>query len=209
MSVTTQDFIKALRKAAIELASHESELSALDSQLGDGDHGAAITAISNIICTQADTSLQDPEKTLDIFLETVSDVILSTGLGSTSSLWGTYFYGLSEGAEGVSIIDATICKRMLQKGFESIAPISKAQLGDKTMMDALIPATEAALAHEGSVADIMLNAANAATQGAEKTKEFVAKFGRAKNFKEQSLGHKDAGATSFSYFLQALAQELS
>ncbi len=206
MSVTNKEFIEALRQAAVALTTHENELCTLDSQLGDGDHGAAIVDIANIIDKQGAEYLKNADIKLDAYLENVSETMLGTGLGSTSSLWGTYFSGLSEGAEGAEHVDETVLKHMLQKGLEAIVPVSKAQQGDKTMLDALIPATDVALAQSGDIFTILAHAADAAQEGAEKTKNYIARFGRAKNFKEQSLGHKDAGATSYSYFLQALAQ---
>ena len=85
--------------------------------------------------------------------------------------------------------------------------MSGAKVGDKTMMDALIPASEAIAAYEGDSADeLFAAAAKDAAQGAENSKNFVSKFGRAKSYGTKTIGTPDAGATSMSYFFQGLAQ---
>ena len=84
--------------------------------------------------------------------------------------------------------------------------MSGAKVGDKTMMDALIPASEAIAAYTGDENGLFEAAAQAARQGAESTKQFVSKFGRAKSYGRQTIGTPDAGAMSMSYFFQGLAR---
>lgn len=85
--------------------------------------------------------------------------------------------------------------------------MSGAKVGDKTMMDALIPASQAIAAYTGSSENELFTlAAKAATEGAEATKGFVSKFGRARSYGEKTIGTPDAGAMSMSYFFQGLAQ---
>ena len=85
--------------------------------------------------------------------------------------------------------------------------MSGATVGDKTMMDALIPASESIAAYTGSdECELFASAAKAAAEGAEASKQFVAKFGRARSYKEKTIGTPDAGAMSMSYFFQGLAK---
>ena len=85
--------------------------------------------------------------------------------------------------------------------------MSGAKVGDKTMMDALIPASEAIAAYDGSdEQELFAAAAEAAAKGAEATKQFVSKFGRAKSYGTQTIGTPDAGATSMACFFQGLAR---
>ena len=84
--------------------------------------------------------------------------------------------------------------------------MSGAKVGDKTMMDALIPASEAIAAYEGDSADELFAAAKAAAEGAETAQHFVSKFGRAKSYGTKTIGTPDAGATSMARFFQGLAQ---
>ena len=98
-------------------------------------------------------------------------------------------------------------KAMFARALEALDEMSGAKVGDKTMMDALIPASEAIAAYEGSSeAELFAAAAQAAHQGMEDSKGYVAKFGRAKSYGEQTIGTPDAGAASMSIFFQGLAQ---
>lgn len=88
--------------------------------------------------------------------------------------------------------------------------MSGAKVGDKTMMDALIPASEAVASYSGAdEAGLFAAAAQAAAAGAENSKNFVSKFGRAKSYGAQTIGTPDAGAMSMAYFLRGLAQDSS
>ena len=90
---------------------------------------------------------------------------------------------------------------------EELSDMSGAKVGDKTMMDALIPASQAIAAYEGDdEGELFAAAARAAAQGAEATRQFVSKFGRARSYGAQTIGTPDAGAMSMSYFFQGLAQ---
>ena len=96
----------------------------------------------------------------------------------------------------------------MDKALEELEDMSGAKVGDKTMMDALIPASEAVAAYTGDSADELFDAAaQAAAQGAEATKQYVSKFGRAKSYGTKTIGTPDAGAVSMSWFFQGLARE--
>ena len=84
--------------------------------------------------------------------------------------------------------------------------MSGAEVGDKTMMDAVIPASEAIAAYSGDEAGLFATAAQAAQDGAENSKNFVSKFGRAKSYGEKTIGTPDAGAVSMARFFKGLAQ---
>ena len=94
---------------------------------------------------------------------------------------------------------------MFGHALEALSALSKAKVGDKTMMDALIPATEALLNSTGDEAALFAAAAKAAQEGAENSRNFVSKFGRARSYGEQTLGTPDAGAVSMSRFFAGLA----
>ena len=98
-------------------------------------------------------------------------------------------------------------KAMFAAALEALEDISGAKVGDKTMMDALIPATEAIEAYDGGdESGLFAAAAAAASEGAENSKNFVSKFGRAKSYGEQTIGTPDAGAVSMCYFFRGLAE---
>jgi dihydroxyacetone kinase-like protein len=101
---------------------------------------------------------------------------------------------------------------MFRAGLDGMSEQSKANVGDKTMMDAIMPAVDAmeAAAGEGkSIVDMFADAAKAAADGAEATKGMQAKFGRARNLGERTIGHKDPGATSMSLIFQSFADSIS
>ena len=89
---------------------------------------------------------------------------------------------------------------------EEMEDITTAKVGDKTMMDALIPAVEAAQNAEGDAKAVLNAAAAAAQAGAKASENFVSKFGRARSYKEQTIGTPDAGAVSTSLFITGLAE---
>ena len=103
-------------------------------------------------------------------------------------------------------IDSEGLKAMLEGCLAAMEDITTARIGDKTMMDALIPATEAALACPGSEEEILRAAAQAAAEGAEASRNFVSKFGRARSYGEATIGTPDAGAVSMSRFFAGLAE---
>ena len=116
--------------------------------------------------------------------------------------------GLQEEAPEGEEIDVAGLKAIFAKALEELEDMSGAKVGDKTMMDALIPASEAVAAYTGDSADELFDAAaQAAAQGAEATKQYVSKFGRAKSYGTKTIGTPDAGAVSMSWFFQGLARE--
>ena len=133
------------------------------------------------------------------------EVMMING-GSAVPLWNTWLDGLAEAAPEGEELDAEGLKHMLGHALEELSALSKAKVGDKTMMDALIPATEAALACPGSEEEMLRAAAQAAAEGAEASRNFVSKFGRARSYGEATIGTPDAGAVSMSRFFAGLAE---
>ena len=127
--------------------------------------------------------------------------------GSAVPLWKTWLDGLQEEAPEGNEIDTAGIQAIFAKALKALSDMSGAKVGDKTMMDALIPASQAIAAYSGSdEAGLFDAAAQAALQGAEASKQFVSKFGRAKSYGEQTIGTPDAGAASMAYFFQGLAR---
>ena len=140
-------------------------------------------------------------------LDDAATAVMSLNGGSAVPLWNTWLDGLQEEAPEGDEIDVAGLKAIFAKALEELDDMSGAKVGDKTMMDALIPASQAIAAYEGDDADgLFAVAAQAAAQGAEATKEFVSKFGRAKSYGTKTIGTPDAGAMSMSYFFQGLAR---
>lgn len=201
--LNVEDFKKMLRNALACITERADEFSKLDAVLGDGDHGTAIVQAMSAIVKSA-------EKGTDFksMLNSMGfDVMLEIS-GSTSTLLGAFFLGMSDGAEGTEL-DAAAVKAMFAAGLEGVKKQTKAQRGDKTMMDALIPAVEAMQAADTDDVKALLEAgAQAALKGAEETKAMKANFGRARNYGERSIGYADSGASSWSCMFEAFAKAL-
>lgn len=191
-----------LDNALKQIKAREEEFSKLDAVIGDGDHGTAIVAAMTAVNKSAQSGTEFKQMLGDMGMDVMMEVS-----GSTSTLLGAFFLGMSDHAEGTEL-DAADVKAMFAGGLANVQQQTQAKRGDKTMMDALIPAVEAALATDGDCAAILAAAAGAAEEGAEATKEFVSKFGRAKSYKEETLGTVDAGAKSTSILFRGLADGL-
>jgi len=203
MSLTKDDFRLRLVRAANALITKCDYLSEIDTRFGDGDHGITIKKIAELIkreCAEwGDASFGD-------LLEKTSRGIMLISGGAAGPLWGTLFggFGLSLGDKH-ELTPSDIIK-MFKDGLSEMQDITTAKVGDKTMMDVLIPVVEAVSNMEDncSVDEIFSAAAKAADKGCKATERFAAKFGRAKHYKEQTIGTPDAGAVSMAEFIKAM-----
>ena len=201
--MTREQFASRLLNACASVMAAEQELTEIDSKFGDADHGLTMAKIARAI-TEA---VEDADGGIQTMLDDVAMAVMSLNGGSAVPLWNTWLDGLQEEAPEGDEIDVAGLKAIFAKALEELDDMSGAKVGDKTMMDALIPASQAIAAYEGDDADgLFAVAAQAAAQGAEATKEFVSKFGRAKSYGTKTIGTPDAGAMSMSYFFQGLAR---
>ena len=182
----------------------EGYLTEIDSKFGDADHGLTMHKIAETIKTTVEAS----EGTIKEMLDDAAMAVMGLNGGSAVPLWNTWLDGMQEGAPEAEETDVEGLKAMFASAFEALDDISGAKFGDKTMMDALIPATEAIAAYTGdSEAGLFDTAAEAAAKGAEDSKNHVAKFGRAKSYGQKTIGTPDAGAVSMSTFFEGLRKE--
>ena len=201
--MTKNELAARLQHACARVMAAEEELTDIDSKFGDADHGLTMTKIAKAISA----AVEESEGGIQSMLDDAAMAVMSLNGGSAVPLWNTWLDGMQEEAPEGEEIDVAGLKAIFAKAFEEIDDMSGAKVGDKTMMDALIPATQAIAAYEGGDEDgLFAAAARAAAQGAENSKNFVSKFGRAKSYGTQTIGTPDAGATSMSCFFQGLAQ---
>ena len=191
-----------LKNACSAVIAAQDELTEIDSHFGDADHGVTMTKIAEAV----EGAVGAAQGGIKAMLEDAAMEVMMINGGSAVPLWNTWLDGLAEAAPEGDELDAEGLRRMLGHALESLSEISKAKVGDKTMMDALIPATEAALACEGTEGEILEAAAKAAAEGAEASRDFVSKFGRARSYGEATIGTPDAGAVSMSRFFAGLAE---
>lgn len=182
----------------------EPELTEIDSKFGDADHGLTMHKIAAAIKNSVTESAGDIKEMLD----DAAMAVMGLNGGSAVPLWNSWLDGMQEGAPEADEVDVAGVKAMFASAFEALDDMSGAKVGDKTMMDTVIPASEAIASYVGdSVSELFSIAAEAAKKGAENSKNFVSKFGRAKTFGTKTIGTPDAGAMSMAKFFEGLAKE--
>jgi len=207
MILTKNDFLKMLISASDALDEKIDEFSDIDSKFGDGDHGVTVGRISKVIREKAMNSPED--ESLEAMFESLGKDIMNVNGGSAGPLYGTIIEGFGEGLEGVKEADEAAIKSMFAGGLESIGYISTAKVGDKTLMDTLIPACERAKNSDSPLPQLLADIADAAYEGAEHSKECQAKFGRARFHKEATIGTMDAGAYSLYCLIKGFSSAIN
>lgn len=201
--MTKTEFAARLQQACASVTAAEQELTEIDSKFGDADHGLTMTKIAGAISG----AVAESDGGIQSMLDDAAMAVMVLNGGSAVPLWNTWLDGMQENAPDGDVIDTAGLQAIFARALEALNEMSGAQVGDKTMMDALIPASEAIAAYTGNDEQELFAAADeAATRGAEASKQFVSKFGRAKSYGTQTIGTPDAGATSMAYFFRGLAQ---
>ena len=201
--MTKDAFAARLKHACASVAAAEPELTEIDSRFGDADHGLTMAKIAGAISAAAER----PENGIQAMLDGAATAVMTLNGGSAVPLWNTWLDGMQEAAPEGDEIDVAGLQAVFAQALEELSDMSGAKVGDKTMMDALIPASRAVAAYGGDDEnELFAAAAKAAMEGSEATRGFVSKFGRAKSYGEKTLGTPDAGAMSMAYFFQGLAQ---
>ena len=200
--ITKEELRVRMQNACAEVMAAETELTEIDSRFGDADHGFTMTKIARTIseAIEEGDSIQE-------MLDNAACAVMVLNGGSAVPLWNTWLDGLQEHSQAADSMSAEQVKAMFQGAYEELFDMSTAKVGDKTMMDSLIPATEAIQAWEGDMDGLFEAAAKAAEAGAENSKNFVSRFGRAKSYGEKTIGTPDAGAVSMKYFFVGLAKK--
>jgi len=201
-----ETLVGVFRAAAEKVKAGADQLGQLDSAIGDGDHGVAMTRAMDALEKGIDDCNTATAKDL---LQGVAMSVMSIDAGSTGPLTGSLLMGMAEPVGEAAEIDTRLLASMFEAGLAKLRSISKAEVGDKTMIDALAPAVGAlkgAASAGACVAAALEKAAAAAEAGAESTKDFQAQFGKARNLGPRSIGHQDPGATSMAMFLRGCAE---
>ncbi|NEY19318.1 dihydroxyacetone kinase subunit L [Bacillus ginsengihumi] len=183
-------------------------LTKIDSAIGDGDHGIGMS----VGFKKAEENLGKKEFTNihDVF-KTIGMSMISSMGGASGIIFGTLFTGGIKGLEPKEELDLPLLAEILEKALTSIKVRGKASLGDKTMIDALEPAVnslkQSAASNQSLLAGLK-EAEESAAKGVENTKEYIAKFGRAKSLGERAIGHQDAGATTVWIMFKSMREWL-
>lgn len=204
--MNTQAVCEVLSQMSGRMEEHKEFLTELDNAIADGDHGINMARGF----TAATQKLPDlASKDIGTIFKTFGMTLLSAVGGSAGPLYGTAFMkagAVMAGKDNMTGNDLSLC---LQAAIDGVILRGKATRGEKTMLDAMIPANEALCAAKengASLKEALRLAVKAAWDGVEYTKTIAATKGRASYIGERSIGHQDPGATSFSYLLEVIEQ---
>lgn len=198
----TTDMIIKVCDAIIE---NKPYLTEVDSKIGDGDHGIGMSG--GMEKAKLALEAKRPFENINIVFKTTGMTMLNSMGGASGVIFGSMFLGGIKGLEPVNELDGESLAMIMRGSLESIKARGGAQVGDKTMVDALEPAVVAL--ENGNKEDLiklLLDAKDAALQGVENTKNCIAKFGRAKSLLERAIGYQDAGATSVAIIFDTMYQ---
>jgi phosphoenolpyruvate---glycerone phosphotransferase subunit DhaL len=202
-----RDGLRVVQELVAAVQANRQVLSDIDGAIGDGDHGINMAKGFTLAGRELSPASTDLAKGLLL----VSRVLLTSIGGAMGPLYGALFRGMGKACAGLERIDAAEFRTMLEGAVASVRTISEAQVGDKTMMDALLPAVAAYVAalDEGRMfADALEAMATAAERGRDSTKGLAAKVGRASRLGERSRGSLDPGATSCALILRTMATSI-
>ena len=202
----TATVLRWFQNCAETYRTHKDELTELDAAIGDADHGAnmarGFTAVEGKLADLKD-------KDIGTIFKTVAMTLISTVGGASGPLFGTFFLQAAAGASGKMALTPQEFRLVMVSGLQGLISRGKAVLGDKTMVDALMPAIEALKPVEhDSLSAALARAVEAAQKGADSTLPMVARKGRASYLGERSAGHLDPGAASSVLLLKALQEAI-
>ena len=184
---------------------NKAYLTEVDSKIGDGDHGIGMSG--GMEKAKAALEAKRPFSDINSVFKTTGLTMLNSMGGASGVIFGSMFLSGIKGMEAATELNGENLTRIMRSSLEAIKTRGEAQVGDKTMVDALEPAVIAMEKDsKEDLIELLAAAREAAQQGVENTKNFVAKFGRAKSLLERAIGYQDAGATSVSIIFDAMHQ---
>ena len=208
MTATREDVARWVERFAADVSENKQMLTRLDSAIGDGDHGTNMDRGMQAVVTKiGDNEGGD----IGGLLKTVGMTLVSKVGGAGGPLYGTLFMQMGSAAAGKGELTEGDWAAALDAGVRGVQARGKAELEDKTMLDALIPARDAfrrAVDEGATFTEALKRSAEAAQDGMRATIPLVARKGRASYLGERSAGHQDPGATSSHMLLRAAAEEL-
>lgn len=209
MSFSYDQVYAWVRAFAAVIAENKEYLTELDSAIGDADHGINMNRGMQAVLAKLEGDAQADAGAL---LKTVGMTLVSTVGGASGPLYGTLFLQMGSSAAGKPELSDEDWAAALAAGVAGVQRRGKAELGDKTMIDALVPAVEAlrsSLAGGSAAGEALHRSAEAAREGMIATIPLVARKGRASYLGERSADHQDPGATSSWLLLRTAAETLA
>ncbi len=208
-NASLEQLVSWLSKFTALVTANRSYLTELDSAIGDADHGSNM---ARGMAAVMEKTAAAPSSAVDELFKQVGMTLVTSVGGASGPLYGTFFLRFGGTAGAVTELDSAGLAAALRAGLGGIVARGKAELGDKTMFDAMSPAVDAfdaELAAGAELAACAARAAAAAATGRDATEPLVARKGRASYLGDRSAGHLDPGATSTAFLFQALAEALA
>ncbi len=209
-SVRSDEILKILDDVTSEISSNKDYLTELDSLGGDGDHGVNLER--GFLKVRSQLPQLRNSRDIGSILTTIGTTLLSTIGGATGSLYGAALIKAGNVTKGKTELRAQDLPRIMDTVAGAMVDLGGAKAGDKTMLDVLLPATEAitqAVKESDDLGYILNIGAKAAREGLESTMSMVAKKGRASYLGERTLGHYDVGAASLCLIIERIAKSVT
>jgi dihydroxyacetone kinase-like protein len=205
VSLNSEQTRTLLSEALRSLAERAAYLNELDRAMGDGDHGATIARGVKSVLSDLESA---PSLNVNEVFVLVGKGMMKTMGGASGILYGVFFRAARD-APPATQLDRRTLSELLNFGLSSLKLKTKAEVGDKTMIDALVPALKALdQADTDSISDALNAAAAAAEKGAQATVGLLPRFWRAKTLGERAIGAQDPGATSVSLLFRGMAEAI-
>lgn len=203
--LTAEDAKEMLLYIADKIIAQKSYLTEIDSAIGDGDHGIGMAGGMKKV-KEALAKIEPSDNAYQVFEAAGKAMLMSMG-GASGVIFGSLYLSGAKGMEKKEKLTAEDIARMERRSLAEIQERGKAKVGDKTMVDALSPAVDAMAENsEKGLLEMLKSAEEAARDGVENTKNYEAKFGRAKSLMSRAIGYQDAGATSVWLIIQGMRE---
>lgn len=192
--INCEQIRRMLLSCADRIIRNEPYLTTVDSAIGDGDHGIGMK--NGMTAARKYLETAEGETNVYALYANMAEAMQQAMGGASGMIFSTLFAGrAAEKAPAEEITPSDLANQM-KEGLQAIQELGHAEVGDKTMVDALAPAVEAMLGNTSSFEEMFKAGEAGAKAGMEKTKDYIARFGRAKSLGKRAIGHQDAGATS-------------
>lgn len=208
-TLTIDQTTDMILSACDAIMGNKEYLTEVDSRIGDGDHGIGMSG--GMEKAKAALEAGRPFADINTIFKTTGMTMLNSMGGASGVIFGSMFLSGVKGLQPITELNVSAMAVIFRNALDAIKARGGAQVGDKTMVDALEPAVvamEAIVSTEGSDSSnlilLLSSAEKAALQGMENTKNYTAKFGRAKSLMERAIGYQDAGATSVAIIFSAM-----
>jgi dihydroxyacetone kinase len=206
-TIKTSDIIRIIAVMGDVIIENEKPFCDLDSVAGDGDFGMSVAKGFKVLKEE-----WDDLSTADIgkFLRSCGMIITEHCGGASGPIWGSAFMSAAKYSTGKLELTLTEFAELMQSAVDGIQKRGGAKLGDKTLLDALIPTTESlkqSALDDSSFKNALMAGARAAVEGAEKTKEYRASKGRASYLGDRSISYPDAGAMALGIIFTVIAEK--